>query len=61
MQRDMSHSVGATSLIIAILFWLTHRRWLPMLWLLALLAVTLVCYVGLTQVIKTWLIRKSWV
>ena len=25
------------------------------------LALTLVCYVGLTQVIKTWLIRKSWV
>jgi predicted exporter/lauroyl/myristoyl acyltransferase len=41
MQHDMSHSVGATSLIIAILFWLTHRRWLPMLWLLALLALIL--------------------
>ncbi len=26
-----------------------------------LLLVTLVCYVGLTQIIKTWLIRKSWV
>jgi Mg2+-importing ATPase len=26
-----------------------------------LLALTLVCYVGLTQVIKTWLVRKSWV
>ena len=25
------------------------------------LAVTLICYVALTQVIKTWLIRKSWV
>ena len=25
------------------------------------LAVTLVCYVTLTQIIKTWLIRKSWV
>jgi P-type Mg2+ transporter len=25
------------------------------------LALTLVCYVGLTQVIKSWLIRKSWV
>jgi Mg2+-importing ATPase len=25
------------------------------------LAVTLICYVGLTQVIKTWLIRKAWV
>ena len=26
-----------------------------------LLAVTLLCYVGLTQVVKTWLIRKAWV
>jgi Mg2+-importing ATPase len=25
------------------------------------LALTLVCYVGLTQVVKSWLIRKSWV
>ncbi len=41
MQRDMSHSVGATSIIIALLFWLTHRRWLPMLWLLALLMLIL--------------------
>ena len=41
MQRDMSHSVGATSIIIAILFWLTHRRWKPMLWLLALLMLIL--------------------
>ena len=31
----------------------------PLYWLL--LALTLLCYVGLTQVIKTWLIRKSWV
>ncbi|MGD0253701.1 MAG: MMPL family transporter, partial [Verrucomicrobiota bacterium] len=41
MQRDMSHSVGATSIIIALLFWLTHRRWRPMLWLLALLMLIL--------------------
>jgi predicted exporter/lauroyl/myristoyl acyltransferase len=41
MQHDMSHSVGATSLLIAVLFWLTHRRWLPMLWLLALLGLIL--------------------
>jgi predicted RND superfamily exporter protein len=41
MQHDMSHSVGATTTIIAILFWLTHRRWLPMLWLLALLGLIL--------------------
>ncbi len=31
----------------------------PLYWLILL--VTLLCYVGLTQVIKTWLIRKSWV
>ena len=41
MQHDMSHSVGATSIIIAILFWLIHRRWKPMLWLLALLMLIL--------------------
>ena len=29
--------------------------------LLGALLLTLLCYVGLTQVIKTWLIRKSWV
>ena len=31
----------------------------PVYW--ALLLATLVCYVGLTQVIKMWLIRKAWV
>jgi predicted RND superfamily exporter protein len=41
MQHDMSHSVGGTAAVIALLFWLTHRRWLPMLWLLALLGVIL--------------------
>ena len=33
---------------------------LPVLYWPILLA-TLVCYVGLTQLIKMWLIRKSWV
>ena len=42
MQRDISGSVIGTSLIIAVLFWLTHRRWLPMLWLLTLLALVLI-------------------
>lgn len=41
MQHDMSGSVAGTSVIIALLFWLTHRRWLPMLWLLTLLGVIL--------------------
>ncbi len=31
----------------------------PFFWLLLL--ITLLCYVGLTQVIKMWLIRKAWV
>jgi Mg2+-importing ATPase len=31
----------------------------PLFWLF--LAATLLCYVGLTQLVKTWLIRKSWV
>jgi uncharacterized protein len=41
MQRDMSHSVGITSTAIAVLFWLTHRRLRPMLWLLVLLMLIL--------------------
>lgn len=47
MQNDMSHSVGATSVIIAFLFWLMHRRWKPMLWLLALLMLILVATLAL--------------
>jgi Mg2+-importing ATPase len=31
----------------------------PLYWLLLFL--TLLCYVGLTQLIKMWLIRKAWV
>ncbi len=31
----------------------------PLYWLL--LAVTLLCYVGLTQLVKTWLLKKSWI
>ena len=26
-----------------------------------ILATTLLCYVGLTQVIKTWLVKKHWI
>jgi lauroyl/myristoyl acyltransferase/predicted exporter len=47
MQRDLTRSVAGTALIIALLFWLTHRRWLPMLWLLALLALILGATIGL--------------
>ena len=47
MQRDLSGSIVGTAAIIALLFWLSHRRWLPMLWLLALLALILAATVGL--------------
>lgn len=47
MQEDMSGSVIGTSLIIAVLFWLTHRRLLPMLWLLALLGAILIGTLGI--------------
>lgn len=47
MQNDMSHSVGATSTIIAILFYLMHRRLRPMLWLLTLLMLILIATLAL--------------
>ncbi len=47
MEHDMTSSVGITSLIIAALFWLFHRRLLPMIWLLFLLAVILACTLAL--------------
>lgn len=47
MQRDLSGSVTGTAAIIALLFWLTHRRWLPVLWLLVLLALILVATLAL--------------
>jgi predicted RND superfamily exporter protein len=51
MQRDISHSVGGTATVIAILFWLTHRRWKPMLWLLALLGLILFATLALGALI----------
>ncbi|MBC8097538.1 MAG: MMPL family transporter, partial [Akkermansiaceae bacterium] len=41
MERDITGSVAGTAFIIAVLFWLAHRRWKPMLWLLTLLALVL--------------------
>ncbi|MEN9575229.1 MAG: hypothetical protein RL514_3084 [Verrucomicrobiota bacterium] len=41
MERDMQSSVLGTLGIIAVLFWWVHRRWRPLLWLLALLTLTL--------------------
>lgn len=47
MEHDMISSIGLTSIIIAILFWIFHRRLVPMLWLLLLLAIILVCTLAL--------------
>lgn len=41
MKHDIGISVIGTSAIIAILFWLAHRRFKPMIWLLTLLALIL--------------------
>lgn len=41
MEHDITISVGGTAVIIAILFYLAHRRVKPMLWLLTLLAAIL--------------------
>ena len=51
MKHDIILSVGGTALIIAILFWLAHRRWNPMLWLLTLLALILGGTLGLGSLI----------
>lgn len=47
MAGDMNGSIGMTALIIAILFWLSHRRLVPMIWLLFLLAVILAATLSL--------------
>ena len=41
MERDMQNSLLGTLGIIAVLFWWAHRQWRPLLWLLALLTLTL--------------------
>lgn len=47
MRRDIIQSVGGTAVVIAILFWLAHRRWRPLFWLLTLLAMILACTLAL--------------
>ncbi len=47
MERDMTSSVLGTMLIIAALFWWLHRRWKPLLWLLALLVLILAATLAL--------------
>jgi P-type Mg2+ transporter len=40
----------------------TYLGFVPLPWLFwVLLAATLVCYVALTQVIKSWMVRKGWI
>ncbi len=46
MERDMIRSVAGTLFIIAALFLWAHRRWLPLVWLLALLTLILVGTLG---------------
>jgi predicted RND superfamily exporter protein len=47
MQHDLTGSVTGTAIVIAILFWFTHRRWLPLLWLLTLLLLIMVATLAL--------------
>ncbi|HXF10068.1 MAG TPA: MMPL family transporter, partial [Desulfuromonadaceae bacterium] len=47
MRHDITFSVFGTSVIIAVLFWLAHRRLKPMLWLLTLLALILAATLAL--------------
>jgi predicted exporter/lauroyl/myristoyl acyltransferase len=47
LKHDITLSVGGTAIIIAILFWLAHRRIKPVLWLLTLLALILACTLAL--------------
>lgn len=47
MQKDMKLSVAGTAVVIGILFWIAHRRWKPMLWLITLLALILASTLGL--------------
>jgi predicted exporter len=41
MERDMRTSMLGTLGLIALLFWLAHRRWAPLLWLLLMLQLVL--------------------
>ena len=42
MEGDMRTSVLGTATVVAAMFWIAHRRWRPLLWLIALLGVILV-------------------
>ncbi len=47
MQYDITSSVIGTAVVIAILFWIAHRRLKPLLWLMILLGLILVGTLGL--------------
>jgi predicted exporter/lauroyl/myristoyl acyltransferase len=47
MQKDLGGSTTGTALIIALLFWIAHRRLLPMFWTLGLLGFILVATIAL--------------
>lgn len=51
MQHDVNYSLAGTSVLIAMLFWLAHRRVKPMLWLLALLALVLMGTLGIGSLV----------
>jgi uncharacterized protein len=42
MEGDMRTSVLGTASVVALMFWVAHRRWRPLLWLIALLGVILI-------------------
>ncbi len=43
MERDIKSSVLGTLVVIGLLFWIAHRRWIPLLWLITLLSLILAC------------------
>lgn len=47
LMRDMQMAALGTMLLVAGLFWLVHRRWLPLIWLVLLLIFILICTVAL--------------
>ncbi len=54
MERDMNGSISTTMLLICLLFWIMHRRLLPLLWLVGMLVVTF----GLTLAIASLVIGE---
>jgi len=51
MQRDIKGSIVGTSIIIALLFWIAHRRLMPMLWLLTLLFLILISTLSIGSIL----------